>query len=56
MLVLEQREERHLREDVDRLKQENQALLAEAAGQITRAAAPAAHSLTQRGVLIRWHR
>lgn len=44
MLVLEQRKERQLREDVARLKQENQALLAEATGQI-----PLQHQFTQRG-------
>lgn len=33
--MLEQRTETQLRQDVDRLKQENQALLAEATGQIT---------------------
>lgn len=42
MLVLEQRKEKQLQEDVHRLKQENQALLAEATGQIP-------PNLTQRG-------
>lgn len=46
--MLEQVQEKKLGEDVDRLTQEKQALLAEATGQIT-PAAPAPHPLTQRG-------